>query len=142
MALKKFSNCLDFTRQPGCNSQFAQGVFMLRTEGGYWGRALRVDLTNGEICKERMFDKELRMVIGGSGYGAKVLYLEVPASVKPSDPGNRMVFAPGPWTVTTPSVAGTAAVRRCRAPSPALTLPCELHGSPGACSDEGSSSSP
>ncbi len=80
------------------------------TKGGYWGRVLRVDLSGGEVSQERLFDRELKMVIGGSGYGAKVLLQEVPASVKPLDPENRLVFAPGPLQATRVSGAAKCSI--------------------------------
>ena len=42
----------------------------------------------------------MKMVLGGSGYGAKVLYQEVPATVQALDPENRIIFGLGPYQAT------------------------------------------
>lgn len=73
---------------------------MQQTEGGYWGKVLRVDLSQGKVSEETLFEAEMKMVLGGSGYGAKVLYQEVPATVQALDPENRIIFALGPFQAT------------------------------------------
>ena len=73
---------------------------------GYWNRILRVDLTVGRTWVEGLPEGEWQKVLGGAGYGAKVLDEEVPASVKPYDPENRIIFAVGPIQAT--SVTGSA----------------------------------
>ncbi len=73
---------------------------MRLTKGGYWGKALRVDLSEGKVSEETLFDEEMKSVLGGSGYGAKILYQEVPATVQPLDPENRIIFGLGPYQAT------------------------------------------
>lgn len=63
---------------------------------GYWQIVLRVDLTTGEITKEKVDEGVWKKYLGGSGYGAKVLYDEVGAEVAPYDAENRLIFAAGP----------------------------------------------
>ncbi len=69
--------------------------------GGYIGRILRVDLTNGILRDEPLPPENvLRKYIGGLGLATKILYDEVPAGTKPLDPENRVVFLTGPLTGT------------------------------------------
>lgn len=68
--------------------------------GGYMGKILRVDLTRGTFSEERIDPQILRKFIGGVGLGIKLLYDEVPRSIKPFDPGNRLIFLTGPLTGT------------------------------------------
>jgi aldehyde:ferredoxin oxidoreductase len=63
---------------------------------GYAGRVLRVDLTRNRI-KIRPLEKDLIMeFIGGRGFNSARLYREVPASVDPLSPENKLMFATGP----------------------------------------------
>ncbi len=63
---------------------------------GYWQIVLRVNLTTGEISKEKVAESIWKKYLGGSGYGAKVLYDEVGPDVAPYDAENRLIFAAGP----------------------------------------------
>jgi len=63
--------------------------------GGYVGKILRVDLSDERISEEKLDEASLRKFIGGTGLGAKIMYDEVPAGVEWSDPGNRLIWAPG-----------------------------------------------
>ncbi len=78
--------------------------------GGYIGKGLRVDLTSGSIQEERFPEKVLRQFLGGTGIGIKVLYDEVPSSVRPFDPENRLILATGPLTGTPAIGSGTYGV--------------------------------
>jgi len=64
---------------------------------GYWGKVLRVNLSNGRITEEEISESVFKKFIGGSGFGAKVIYDEVKSNTDPFDPENRVVFAVGPW---------------------------------------------
>jgi aldehyde:ferredoxin oxidoreductase len=63
---------------------------------GYAGQLLRVDLSSRRT-RAQPFDPEFaRKYVGGAGFGARMLYDEVPASVAWDDPDNRLIMATGP----------------------------------------------
>ena len=66
--------------------------------GGYAGKILRVDLTQGRFSIEKPDKAVLREYIGGEGLGIKYLYDEVPAGCDPFGPENRLIFMTGPVT--------------------------------------------
>ncbi|MBI2865394.1 MAG: hypothetical protein HYX94_12645 [Chloroflexi bacterium] len=77
---------------------------------GYEGRVLRVDLGNGEIATETIDADTMRMFVGGTGLGAKILYEEVPPGVEWSDPGNRLIIGSGPLGGTKIMGSGTISI--------------------------------
>ena len=77
---------------------------------GYAGKLLRVDLTHEEIKEEELDRETARKYIGGTGFGAKHLYEEVPAGVEWSDKRNRMIIATGPLGGTRIPGSGTISV--------------------------------
>ncbi len=62
--------------------------------GGWAGKILRVNLTNGKISSEDT--SKYQDYIGGMGIGYKVLFDEVPAGTKPYDAANKIVVGTGP----------------------------------------------
>jgi len=81
---------------------------------GYWGKVLRVDLTNKIYKIEDVPESVWKMFIGGSGFGAKILLEEVPPKIDPLSPENKIIFAigamqalripgSGKWSVVTKS---------------------------------------
>lgn len=76
----------------------------------YGGKYLRVDLTSGRIWSEQLDEETYRKYLGGSGYGVKVLYEEVPPGVEWSDPENRLVVASGPLGGTRVNGSGGVSV--------------------------------
>lgn len=69
--------------------------------GGYVGKILRVDLSKGRLTDEDLpGEKVLRKYIGGTGLAMKIMYEEVPPSVGPEDPENKVVFMSGPLSGT------------------------------------------
>lgn len=70
--------------------------------GGYVGKLLRVDLTEGKIKEESLFDvfppAILRKYVGCFGLGLRLLYDELPLGVRPTDPENLLIFMTGPLT--------------------------------------------
>lgn len=79
--------------------------------GGYMGKILRVDLTKEKISVENLPDQAvLRMYVGGTGMGIKVINDEVPPGVEWSDPNNRLVWLTGPLTGTRAPGSGTYTV--------------------------------
>jgi len=71
------------------------------------GKILRVDLTHGSIQEEPLEPEMAETFLGGSGFGAEYLYLEVPPGVEWNDPENRIVMASGPLGGTIVSGTGT-----------------------------------
>ncbi|MCJ7768277.1 hypothetical protein MUP79_07790 [Candidatus Bathyarchaeota archaeon] len=67
---------------------------------GFWGKILRVDLTNGSFKEEPLpYDEAtLRKFIGGLGIAMKMLYDEVPPGVRWQDPDNRIILNTGVLT--------------------------------------------
>jgi len=64
--------------------------------GGWTGKILRVDLSTGAITREDTM--KYKEYLGGTGFGWKVLWDEVPPGTKAFDPANRIVFSAGPMT--------------------------------------------
>lgn len=77
---------------------------------GYAGKLLRVDLTREKVSFESIRPEILREYMGGVGYGAKLLYDELPAGVDPFSPDNKLLFATGPLTGTAAPGSGFAEV--------------------------------
>ena len=73
-------------------------------------RVLRVDLTSGKIWTDRLDEAAQRKYLGGTAYGAKVLYEEVPPGVEWCDPENRFIVASGPLGGTAVHGSGTVSV--------------------------------
>jgi aldehyde:ferredoxin oxidoreductase len=67
---------------------------------GYWGRILRVDLSNGSIKVEEQDEKFYRQYLGGWGFVVHYLLREVPVGCDPLGPENVLVFAPSILTGT------------------------------------------
>ena len=65
---------------------------------GYGGNILRVNLTNGKITKEPTPQKMIQDFIGGRGFGAYILYKEVPAGADPLGPENKLIISSGPFS--------------------------------------------
>jgi len=62
---------------------------------GYWEKVLRINLTEKTVKKENVPVEVWKQVIGGAGYGAKVLLEETPPRVDPLSPENKLIFAVG-----------------------------------------------
>jgi len=82
---------------------------------GYAGRLLRIDLSEGRVSTEKTQSEILRKFLGGVGYGAKLLYDEVPAGIAPLSSENKLVFVTGPLTGTGAPGSGFAEVC-CKSP--------------------------
>lgn len=74
------------------------------------GRTLRVDLSTGKMTPEQIDPQILHDFVGGHAVGIRTLYNEVPPSVKPLDPENRLIFASGPLAGTRVPGSGTFSV--------------------------------
>ncbi len=88
---------------------------------GYGGHILRVDLTNGRWKKEPTPPELARDWLGGRGFGAYLLYKEVPKGADPLGPENKLFISSGPfsglmipgagkcdWTTKSPLTGGYA----------------------------------
>jgi len=64
---------------------------------GYWGKVLRVDLTEGKITVDSLPEEWRKTYIGGTGLAAKILYDEVPAGADPLGPENLFIISVGPF---------------------------------------------
>lgn len=65
---------------------------------GYGGRILRVNLTNGSFTKEATPAEMARNFIGGRGFGAFLLFKEVPKGADPLGPENKLIISSGPMS--------------------------------------------
>jgi aldehyde:ferredoxin oxidoreductase len=77
--------------------------------GGWVGKVLRVNLSNGKIWTEETVEK-YKDDLGGTGLGYRVLWDEVPAGTKPFDPGNKIIFGVGPLAGTGAPCNGRTAI--------------------------------
>lgn len=92
--------------------------------GGFMGKMLRVNLTEGTI-REEVLSKELaENYIGGSGIGAKILFDEVDPGVEALSAENKVIFATGPLTGTRTPCSGRYAVIF---KSPLTNAYCDAH---------------
>lgn len=68
--------------------------------GGWHGKLLRVNLTNGTSKAENIPQAWLKEYIGGRGLADRYLYEEMDPKVDPYSPDNKLIFATGPLTGT------------------------------------------
>ncbi len=68
--------------------------------GGFTGKILRVDLTNGTLKIEDTNMEWARDYIGGQGLATRYFVEEVDPKVDPFSPENELILAPGPLTGT------------------------------------------
>lgn len=79
---------------------------MREKRGGYAGKVLDVDLGK-EIVQEYPLDPVFAgEYMGGKGFGAKILFDQLPARCPPLSPENILVFAAGPLTGTFAPASG------------------------------------
>lgn len=67
---------------------------------GFFNKLLRIDLTNRIISKEEISDDILKDNLGGKGLGGYFLLKEIPLSIKPFSPENKIIFVIGSATGT------------------------------------------
>lgn len=67
---------------------------------GHMGKILRVNLTDGDFTVDSLPNHWIKEFIGGDGFGAKILFEEVPASIDPLNEKNKLIIATGPITGT------------------------------------------
>lgn len=64
-------------------------------KNGYWGKVLRVNLINKKKKIEKVSEGIWKQLLGGSGYGAKVLLEETPPNIDPLSPENKIIIGVG-----------------------------------------------
>ncbi len=70
---------------------------------GWWGKILRIDLTNNKVWVQEYPEEIAKKFIGGRGLAAWILWNEA-KHVDPLGPDNKLVFASGPFNgLPTPS---------------------------------------
>ncbi len=79
-------------------------------KGGYWGKILWVDLTDGKTSVETFDDAYARKYLSGVGLATKIISDKVTKHTNPLGPGNVLVFAVGLYQAT--DIAGSG---RCSA---------------------------
>lgn len=89
---------------------------MAKTNGGFSGKVLRVDLSTGKVSFEDTVERYGEL-LGGTGIGYQVLWDEVPPGTGPFDPANKIVFATG-------ALAGTGVPCNGRTAVTTLFPPC------------------
>lgn len=95
--------------------------------GGYTGKVLEVDLTQGKI-KQTPLDFDLALkYIGGKGFAARWLYDRVPSECDPFGPENILIFATGPLTGTLVPGSGRCIVS-CKSPATGYWLDANCGG--------------
>jgi len=70
-------------------------------QGGFFGKVLRVNLSDGSVTTSTLPDDFAVNYLGGRGIGARILYQENPPHVDPYSPDNRLIFFTGPMMGTT-----------------------------------------
>jgi len=68
--------------------------------GGYMGKLLVVNLTNGELGDEPLDPTLAHNFVGGAGYAARYLYDELGPDTDPLGPENTLMFMTGPLVGT------------------------------------------
>jgi aldehyde:ferredoxin oxidoreductase len=74
---------------------------------GYCDKILKVNLSSGTIeCQALPGEETMRLLLGGKGLGAYLLYQSIPAGIDPLSPENPLILNVGPLTGTTAPTAG------------------------------------
>jgi aldehyde:ferredoxin oxidoreductase len=73
---------------------------MGRPLGGYFGRALIIDVASGENAVKTLDESVLRAYIGGAGLGTWLMHRYCPARVEPLDPRAPLMFVFSPLVGT------------------------------------------
>jgi len=72
----------------------------MKTWHGYTGKIVDVDLTAAKVSVAELDPTLAQEYMGGKGFGAKILYDQLPIGCEPLSPDNILVFAGGPLTGT------------------------------------------
>jgi aldehyde:ferredoxin oxidoreductase len=74
--------------------------------GGYMGKMLWVDLSQGKLQEEEIDEKLCRKFLGGYGLGARILFSRMKMGANPLGPDNILGIITGPLTGT-PAIGGS-----------------------------------
>jgi len=77
---------------------------------GYFGKFLKINLTNQKIEDLTISDDDLRKYVGGSTLAAKLIYDYVKPGMDPLAPENPLVFATGPFVGSNVPMVSRAAI--------------------------------
>ncbi|MFH0846732.1 MAG: aldehyde ferredoxin oxidoreductase C-terminal domain-containing protein [Chloroflexota bacterium] len=83
---------------------------MAQNKPAYAPKMLRADLTNKKLTDEVLDPEMVKRYIGGTGFGARILYDEVVPGVEWAHPENRLILATGPLGGTRMNGSGTFSV--------------------------------
>ncbi|MDK2895001.1 MAG: aldehyde:ferredoxin oxidoreductase [Moorella sp. (in: firmicutes)] len=83
---------------------------MATLKGGYWGKILKINLTNKKWNVEDLDPAIAASYLGGAGLGIKLLYDALGPGVDPLSPENVLVITTGPMTGTDAPCASRMAV--------------------------------
>ena len=72
----------------------------MKTNPGYAGKILTIDLTNRSSVITDLPKDLIENYLGAKGFGAKILFDELPTNCDPLSPDNILMFATGPLTGT------------------------------------------
>ena len=78
--------------------------------GGYQGKILRANLTNGDIKVEKINEEWAKKYIGGRGYGTRIMLEEVNPKIDPLSEKNKVIIATGPLDGTLAPSSGRVMV--------------------------------
>ncbi len=78
-------------------------------KGGYWGKILWIDLTNGKTGVETFDEAYARKYLGGVGLATKIISDKVTKHTNPLGAGNVLVFATGPYQASDIASSGRCA---------------------------------
>ncbi|BAA30116.1 aldehyde ferredoxin oxidoreductase [Pyrococcus horikoshii] len=73
---------------------------------GYWGKILRVNLSDGTIKEETFNEEFAKKWLGTRGFGIYFLLKEMDPKIDPFSPENKLIFATGPLTGTSAPTGG------------------------------------
>ena len=77
---------------------------------GYFGKFLKIDLTNSRTEEIPISDEDQKKYVGGSTLASKIVYDYVKPGMDPLSPENPIVFATGPFTGSNVPMVSRAAI--------------------------------
>ena len=72
----------------------------MEPRGGFWGKLLRINLTDQASKVEPIPENTLKKFLGGAALGAKILYDELAPGIDPLSSQNKLIYTTGPVTGT------------------------------------------
>ena len=83
---------------------------MVEKTKGYMGKIIRIDLSSRRIDFQELDENTVRMVIGGTGLAAKILWEETDAATDPLGSENLICFFTGPCFISNNFILNIAVV--------------------------------